>query len=197
VSGVVGEVDDRVAELLFACVAEADGVHLAAGPGDGGDAGEGGEGLLVGEAGAEVADLGEQRGGTYAVAGFGEAGEDVRVGVRVEVFDDLGLQFAFLPPEGCDGAQQGQDAGGAAVGLDGAQPCGGRLLDAGVQLLDRGAAGVGDAPAERGQPSRGQPAGRVTGGVAAQKRDRDVAVQASEQADGAGGRPVPVRPAAG
>ena len=40
------------------------------------DAGQGGQGFLVGEAGADVADLAQQRGGSDAVAGLGQAGED-------------------------------------------------------------------------------------------------------------------------
>ena len=62
VSGVVGEVDEGVAEFLVGGPAESDGVCiLPDGSGDRGDAGEGGEGFLVGESGADVADLGQQQ----------------------------------------------------------------------------------------------------------------------------------------
>ena len=120
------------------------------------------------------------------MAGFGQAGEDVRVGVGVEAFDDLGLEFAFLSSDGLDGAQQRGHADGVSVCLGRGQSCGGGVVDPGEEFLDGFAAAVGDPAQERREPGLGQPGGRVLGGVAAQERDRDVAVQAGEQADRAG-----------
>jgi hypothetical protein len=71
-SGVVGEVDQDVAQLLVAGRPEPDRAGLARGAGDWGDAAKGGQGVVVGEAGADVADLGQQPGGTHAVASLGQ-----------------------------------------------------------------------------------------------------------------------------
>ena len=155
VAGVVGDVDQSVAEFLVGGPAEADAGHLAAGFGDGRDSGQGGEGLLVGEPGAVVADLGEQGRGPDAMAGAGQAGEDVGVGVGVEAFDDLGPELAFLAVDSFDGAQQRQDGNGAALGLLGTDPGRGRVVDPGEQFLDGSAAAVGDPAQERGRSAPG------------------------------------------
>ena len=77
VSGVAGEVSDGVAELFVACPAEADGAGLARLSSRGCNSGEAGQRFWCGEAGAAVADFGEQSCGAVA-AGAGQAGEDVR-----------------------------------------------------------------------------------------------------------------------
>src|SRR4029453_9098525 len=91
VSGVVCEVDDCVAELLVGGPSESDRVGFAGCAGDRCDAGQGGQGFLVGEPGADVADLGQQQGCADAVAGLGQAGEDVGVGGGAAAVDGGGL----------------------------------------------------------------------------------------------------------
>src|SRR5690242_14583036 len=78
VSGVGGEVADRVAQLFVAGPAEPDGADLAGLAGGGRGAGQAGQRLGGGVFGAAVADLGEQPGGAHAAAA-GQAGEDVLV----------------------------------------------------------------------------------------------------------------------
>ena len=63
VAGVAGEVADRVAQLFVGGPAESDVRDLAGLAGGGGDAGQAGQRFGGGEAGAAVADLGEQPGG--------------------------------------------------------------------------------------------------------------------------------------
>ena len=87
-SGVGGEVGDGVAELFVAGPAEADDAEFAGLAGGGCGAGQAGQRLGGGEPGAAVADLGQQSGGADA-AGAGQGGEDVGVGVRVELGVDL------------------------------------------------------------------------------------------------------------
>ena len=60
---------------------------LAAGAGRGGDSGGRGQRAVVGEAGAAVADLGQQQGGAVG-AGAGQAGEDRGVVVQGESLGD-------------------------------------------------------------------------------------------------------------
>ena len=87
-SRVAGEVGDGVTQLFVAGPAESDGAYLAGLSGRGCDAGEAGQRFWCGEAGAAVADLGEQSCGADA-PGAGQAGEDVRVGVQGQLFVDL------------------------------------------------------------------------------------------------------------
>src|SRR3954454_4014626 len=77
-AGVGGEVADGVAELFVDRPAERDDLVFAGLAGGGGDAGQADQRFGVGEAGAAVADLGEQPGGAHG-AGAGQAGEGVRV----------------------------------------------------------------------------------------------------------------------
>src|SRR4051794_36200740 len=86
-AAVGGEVDERFAELLVAAVAEGDVVFLAAGAGGGRDPGGRGECGVVREAGAAVADLGQQQGGAVG-AGAGQAGEDGGVVMQGEGLRD-------------------------------------------------------------------------------------------------------------
>ena len=103
--GVAGEVADGVAQLFVAGPAESDRAHLAGLSGGGGDAGQAGQRFGGGESGATVADLGEQSGGAHG-AGAGQAGEDVRVGVGVELLGDLLGEGLDLLDEGVEGGQQ-------------------------------------------------------------------------------------------
>ena len=57
------------------------------------------------ESGAAVADLGEQSGAADG-SGAGQAGEDVRVGVSVELLGDLFGEGLDLLDEGVEGGQQ-------------------------------------------------------------------------------------------
>jgi hypothetical protein len=109
VAGVVGEVDQGVAQLLVAGPAELDHPAPAGGDGDRHRPGERGQAVVVGEPGPHVAELAQQGRGSHAVAGLGQAGEDGRVGVDLQALDDLGLQLAFLTGGDLDGVQQGSD----------------------------------------------------------------------------------------
>ena len=91
VAGAVGEVADRVAQLLADGPAEGDGLVLAGLAGGRRGAGQADQRLGFGEAGPAVADLGEQPGGADG-ARAGQRGEDVPVGVRGELGGDLGFQ---------------------------------------------------------------------------------------------------------
>src|SRR5262245_39040013 len=71
-SGVGGEVADRVAQLLVNGPAETDDLVLAGLAGGGGDTGQSDQRVGVGEAGAAVADFGQQSGGAHG-AGAGQA----------------------------------------------------------------------------------------------------------------------------
>ncbi len=130
-AGVAGEVGDGVAELFVAGPAEGDGSHFAGLAGGGRCASQACEGLGAGEAGAAVADLGEQACGPDS-SGAGQRGEDVRVGVQGKLLADLLGQCPDLLGQG------GQDCvqGAGDVGLCGAvvtSRAAGRGGQAGVQ----------------------------------------------------------------
>jgi hypothetical protein len=107
VAGSVGEVADGVAELFADGPAEGDGFVFAGLAGGGCGAGQADQRLGVGEAGAAVADLGEQAGGADG-ARAGQRGEDLAVGVGGELGGDLGFQRFDL------GVQAGQHGGQGA-----------------------------------------------------------------------------------
>jgi hypothetical protein len=67
-------------------------------------------------------------------------------------------------------------------------------VDAGEEFFDGSAPAVGDAAQERGEAGAGHPGGGMLGRVAAQERDRHVAIQPGEQADRAGGDSFQQRP---
>jgi hypothetical protein len=90
VAGAVGEVADRAAELFADGPAEGDGLVLAGLAGGRRGPGQADQRLGFGEAGAAVADLGEQPGGADG-ARAGQRGEDVAVGVGGELGGDLGF----------------------------------------------------------------------------------------------------------
>jgi len=86
-SGVAGELDHRVAQLLVHAPPERDHRDLAGLSGGGSDPGQTGQRLGGGEPSAGVADLGEQPGGAHG-AGAREAGEDVPVDMDRELLAD-------------------------------------------------------------------------------------------------------------
>jgi hypothetical protein len=114
VAAVVGEVDDRVAQLLVAREPERDRVQLPGAAGGGRDPGQGGQRVVGGEASAGVTDLGQQGGGAHDPA-FGQRGEDVRVGVELELFADLVFEQVDAAVEVPDRLEQG--AGDQPTGL--------------------------------------------------------------------------------
>ena len=103
--GVAGEVADGVAKLFVAGPSESDRAYLAGLSGRGGDTGQAGQRFGGWESGAAVADLAEQSGGADG-AGAGQAGEDVGVGVGVELLGDLLGEGLDLLDEGVQGRQQ-------------------------------------------------------------------------------------------
>jgi len=107
-SAVGGEVADGVAELLVNGPAEGDGLLLAGLAGGGGDSGQADQRFGVGEAGAAVADLGQQSGGADG-ARAGQAGEDLGIGVQRELLGDLRLQCLDLFDQA---GQHGQEGAG-------------------------------------------------------------------------------------
>lgn len=185
VSAVVGKVDEGVAEFPVGCPAEAQVAALAGGFDDGGDAGEHGETFFVEKAAAVVADFAEEAGGADAVAGFGQRGQDVLVGVGVEAVDDFGFEVSFLASERLDGTKHGQDAGSSAVDFVGGQSGFWHFADAGEECADRLVSAVGDSAYERGEARFGKPTCRIGSGVAAQESDGDVGGLAGERSDGA------------
>src|SRR5215207_4465930 len=146
VAGVSGEVGDGVAELFVAGPAESDRAEFAGLSGRGCGACQAGEGFGGGEAGAAVADLGQQPGGADSACA-GQAGEDVGVGVRGELVCDLaGQGFDLVGQGGEYGDQRVGDLGvEVAVVAGGAARCRDQV---GMQPGGIGAAGVADA----GQP---------------------------------------------
>lgn len=99
IATAVGEVGDGVAELFVARPAEADGSELAGLPGRWCCPGQAGQRFGGGEPGSAVADLGQQP-RRADPAGSGQAGKDVRIGVRVELAVDLGRQCLDLLEQG-------------------------------------------------------------------------------------------------
>ena len=155
------------------------GAWLAGLSGGGGDAGQAGQRFGGGESAAAVADLGEQPGGADG-AGAGQAGEDVRVGVRGELLGDLLGEGLDLLDEGAQGGdERAGDVGvGAALLAGGAAGRGG---EAGVQDGGVGAAAVADRGQPGGQPLGGEPVGAVLGVEAGQERQADRRVEVGEQ----------------
>jgi tetratricopeptide (TPR) repeat protein len=189
-AGVAGEVGDGVAELLVAGPPEPDGADLAGLAGGGGDPGQAGQRFGGREAGAAVADLGEQAGGADA-AGAGQAGEHVLVGVQRELLADLGGQCLDLLVEGDQhGQQRARDVrlGGAVLARRAARGGG----KAGVQHGGVGPAAVAGAGQPGGHALGREPAGAVLGVEAGQERQADRGVKLGEQADGAGEDPLEV-----
>ena len=103
VSAAVGEVGDGVAQLFVAGPAEPDGAELSGLAGRGCCAGQAGQRFGGGESGSAVADLGQQPRGADPT-GAGQAGEDVGVGVGVELPVDLGGECLDLLDQGVSAA---------------------------------------------------------------------------------------------
>ena len=159
VAGVVGEVDQGVPELLVGGPAEARPrwsscrwlLVTGAAPARAARDSSSGKRARTSPSSAE------QGRGSDPVAGLGQAGEDVGVGVGLQAFDDLGFQLALLAADGLDGvAAAPARRRPSAVGFGGGQiPAGGAVVDAGEQVVDGFAAAVGDAAQERGQAGPG------------------------------------------
>ena len=151
-SEVAGEVGDGVAQLFVAGPSESDAADLAGLSGRGCDSGQAGQRFGCGEAGAAVADLGEQSCGTDA-AGSGQAGEDVRVRVQGQLFVDLNRQgFDLFGDSGQDSQKcSGEMTFGSTLVADDSPWCGGQ---AGVQHGGIGSTAVADT---------GQPGGETFG----------------------------------
>src|ERR1700730_3955153 len=120
-----------------------------------------GQGLRGGEAGAAVADLGQQAGGADP-AGAGEADEDVGVGVQGELLIDLLGEELDLLDHGAQGGQEGAgDVGlGGPLGTSSAP---GRGREARVQ----GRGGDPTAGADTVQPGGPAPGGEPVGALLA------------------------------
>src|SRR5580704_5298846 len=189
-AGVAGEVGDGIAELLVAGPAEPDGADLAGLAGGRCRSSQAGQRFGGGEAGAAVADLGEQPGGADA-SGAGQAGEDVLVGVQGELLADLSGQGFDLLGEG---DQHGQQRAGD-VGFGGAVLAGraarGRPQP-GVQDGGVDPAAVAGASQPGGHAPGREPVGAVLAVEAGQERQADRGVELGEQADGAGEDPLEV-----
>ncbi len=182
-SRVAREVGDGVAQLFVAGSAKADGSDLSGLPGGGCDSGQAGQRFWSGEAGAAVADFGEESCGADA-AGPGQAGEDMRVSVQGQLFVDLDRQgFDLLAQAGQHGQKCSGDMGfGGAVFADGAAWGGG---ETGVQYGWVGSAAVADAGQPCGEPFGREPVGAFLAIEAVQKRQADLAVDVGEQTYGA------------
>ena len=115
-AGVVGEGGQGLAEALVAGPAEHDGAVFAGGAGDGGDAGFGGE--LVGgrEAGAIVAELGEDLGGVDRPTAR-EALDERAIGMCGQGRRDRRRELLDLGDEGGEDRDHGVDEFAAGLGL--------------------------------------------------------------------------------
>ena len=111
-TGVAGEVAERVAEFLVGAPAEGHGFDLAGLPGRGRDPGQAGQRVGGGKPAAGVADLGEQPGGPDGPE-RGRVVKIFRVRVDVELFGDAGRQGLDL---GVQGAQHRDVAAVTAAG---------------------------------------------------------------------------------
>src|SRR5690554_201670 len=191
VSGVGCEVGDGVAQLFVAGPSEADGAEFPGLAGGGCCAGQAGQRLRGGEPGAAVTDLAQQPGGADS-ARSGQAGEDVRVGVGVELVVDLLFERLDLLDQG---AEQ-RDVAGGDVGLGGAVDVGRSacrvddplVQDGGVDLA--GVALLGQPVTE---PLRAQPVDLVLGVEPGQEGQADRGVELVEQADHGGQHQAQVR----
>jgi len=128
VPGAVGEVAQGVAELPVDVPPELVADPGARPAGDGRHAGHPGQRPGIGVAGAAVAGLGERAGGAQR-ARAGQAGEDVRVGVGVQLGGDLRVQGPDPPGQAGHGAGQLHGEGGlggvvTGAGRGGGQPGG-------------------------------------------------------------------------
>ncbi len=124
-AAVAGEVADGVAQLFVGGPAEADGAVLARLAGGGCDAGQAGQRVGGGEAGAAVADLGQQPSGAHG-ARAGQAGEDVGVGMQLQLLADLFAEGLDLLDQAAQYCQQGAGGvgPGCAVGAGQSAGCG-------------------------------------------------------------------------
>src|SRR6185503_12707410 len=158
-AGVGGEVGDGVAQVFVARPSESDRTHGARLAGGGGDASQACQCLGGGESAATVADFGEKLCGSD-LSGPGQAGEDVRIGVRGELVGDLIGQGLDLFDEGAQGSDQcvgDVGVGGAVFAGDTA----GRGGQPGVQDGGTLAAGVADLGQPGAETFGGQPVGAV------------------------------------
>jgi hypothetical protein len=156
-----------------------DDAALAGLAGRRGHSSEAGQRFRGWESAAGVADLGQQPSGANG-AGARQAGEHLRVDVRVQLLGDLVGQHGDLLDQS---AQRGQQRPGhvqrGRAGVPGRAS--GRRGDPGVRLLRRGTAAVADPGQERGQAFRGQPVGAVLAVEPGQELQAHLSVQLMEQ----------------
>ena len=105
--GVLGKVDQGLAQLLVACPAEGDDVVLARGTRRGHCASQCGQGLGAGKASPAVADLGQQRRCAHG-ASPRQALEDGSIGMQGQLFTDVGLELGDLCHQCAKHAYQAQ-----------------------------------------------------------------------------------------
>src|SRR5712692_4162879 len=141
VARVVGKGGERVAEALVAGPAKDDGVMLAGGVGDGRDAGFGGELFVRGEAGAVIAQLGEDLRGVHGTTA-GQALNEWAVGMVSEGGGDRRAELLDLRDEGHEDRDEAADDLAAGVGFRLPGLAGGRATEARQQLGGRAPAGV-------------------------------------------------------
>jgi hypothetical protein len=116
--------------------------------------------------------------------GSGQGGEDGRIGMGAKALHDLTLKLVDLGPDRVQGRDQAQGHHGPGFTLWAGQP--GRSVGQPPEQLGCGLApGIAHAPQERRQPGLGQPGRLGHRGEAAQKGQRDRAVDIAEQRGGA------------
>ena len=170
--GVVGHAGERGAQALVAGPAPADASGLAALIGDGSDAGLGGELVLAREAGAHVAELGQDLGGADC-AGSGERHDDPTVGQRGDRVLDAAGELGDLGDQGLQSARERahEFALGFAFRFAGA-PFGG-AAQAFEQGLGRAAPAVAVLGEEAGQALGPEARGRFGRRIALEEGERD------------------------
>ena len=156
VAGVVREGGEGLAEAFVAGPAERDAAVFAGGVGHGGDAGFGRELVGGGEAGAVVAEFGEDLGGVDGAAAR-EALDERAIGVLGHGGRDGRGELLDLGDERRQDGDQGLHEFAAGLGLRVARPAQGGAAQAGQQLgrgapaaSRRGAGGTGRGDARRG-----------------------------------------------
>jgi hypothetical protein len=186
VAGVVGEADDGPAEALVAGPAgpaEAEGAILVGGAGDGRDAGLGGEVLLAEQAGAVVAQLGQDQGSVDSPGARGGR-DDGAAGMGFERMLNGCGDALDLGEERLEHGDECGDELAAGVGFGLARETRRRAAQALEQLGDGTLATV-DVAGQEGRPALLPEAlGALRGRLAAQEGERNGRVDIGE--DGAG-----------
>src|SRR5664279_1557042 len=195
VTGAVRECAERATQPLIAAPPEVGCLAFAGLDSDGGLAGVSGERVAGWVAGAAVADLGQQLGGSHDAARVAEQRqEDLTVGVLSQRGRDLLSELLDLVDERRDRRDQREHDRPARDHLRVADASFGRTPELREQLGGLLPSRVVLAGEEPGQALCAEAASVGWAGVALQERERDRAVELREQADRTRPEPLELRP---